>query len=66
VAIVKETSLASTFFVGELMTQFKTIQGITYRVLEPLTIVGLIYFLVTFVMSKLIALLERRMNASER
>ncbi len=48
------------------MTQFKTIQGITYRVLEPLTIVGLIYFLVTFVLSKLIALLERRMNASER
>ena len=66
VAIVKETSLASTFFIGELMTQFKTINGITLRVLEPLTIVGIIYFLVTFVMSKLIALLERRMNASER
>ena len=66
VAIVKETSLASTFFIGELMTQFKTINGITFRVLEPLTIVGIIYFLVTFVMSKLIALLERRMNASER
>ena len=29
VAIVKETSLASTFFIGELMTQFKTINGIT-------------------------------------
>jgi len=66
VAIVKETSLASTFFIGELMTQFKTINGITFRVLEPLTIVGIIYFLVTFVMSKLITLLERRMNASER
>lgn len=66
VAIVKETSLASTFFIGELMTQFKTINGITFRVLEPLTIVGIIYFLVTFVLSKLIALLERRMNASER
>ena len=66
VAVTKETSLASTFFIGELMTQFKTINGITFRVLEPLTIVGIIYFLVTFVMSKLIALLERRMNASER
>ena len=42
VAIVKETSLASTFFIGELMTQFKTINGITFRVLEPLTIVGII------------------------
>ena len=36
VAIVKETSLASTFFIGELMTQFKTINGLTFRVLEPL------------------------------
>ena len=66
VAIVKETSLASTFVIGELMTQFKTIQGITFRVLEPLTIIGIIYFLLTFVLSKLIALLERRMSASER
>ena len=66
VAIVKETSLASTFFIGELMTQFKTIQGITFRVLEALTIIGIIYFLLTFVLSKLIALLERRMSASER
>ena len=66
IAIVKETSLASTFFIGELMTQFKTINGITYRVLEPLTIVGLIYFVLTFTLSKLIALLERRLNASER
>ena len=66
VAIVKETSLASTFFIGELMTQFKTIQGITFRVLEPLTIIGIIYFLLTFILSKLIALLERRLSASER
>ena len=42
------------------------INGLTFRVLEPLTIVGIIYFGVTFIMSKLIALLERRMNASER
>ena len=66
ITVIKETSLASTFFIGELMTQFKTINGITYRVLEPLTIVGIIYFLLTFILSKLIALLERRLNASER
>lgn len=66
IAVVKETSLASTFFIGELMTQFKTINGITFRVLEPLTIVGLIYFLLTFVLSKLTAVLERRLSAGER
>lgn len=65
IAVVKETSLASTFFIGELMTQFKSINGITYRVIEPLTIVGLIYFTLTFGLSKLITLLERRLNASE-
>lgn len=65
IAIVKETSLASTFFIGELMTQFKTINGITFRVLEPLTIVGIIYFVLTFTVSKLIGVLERRLNASE-
>lgn len=65
IAVVKETSLASTFFIGELMTQFKSINGITYRVIEPLTIVGMIYFTLTFGLSKLITLLERRLNASE-
>lgn len=66
IAVVKETSLASIFFIGELMTQFKAINGITFRVLEPLTIVGIIYFLLTFVLSKLIALLERRLSAGEQ
>lgn len=65
IAVIKETSLASTFFIGELMTQFKTINGFTYRVLEPLTIVGLIYFVLTFGLSKLITLLERKLNAGE-
>lgn len=66
VAVIKETSLASTFFVGDLMTQFKTINGITYRVLEPLIIVGIIYFILTFTLSKGVSALERRMKASDR
>ena len=65
IAVVKETSLASIFFIGELMTQFKAINGLTFHVLEPLTIVGIIYFLLTFTLSKLIALLERKLNAGE-
>ena len=65
IAVVKETSLASTFFVGELMTQFKTINSISYRVLEPLTIVGIIYFLLTFIVSKLVKALERKLSAGD-
>jgi len=65
VAVTKETSLASTFYVGDLMTQYQTISGKTYLVIEPLIIIGVIYFVVTFAMSKLIAVLERRLKAGD-
>ena len=65
VAITKETSLASTFYVGDLMTQYQTISGKTYMVIEPLIIIGVIYFVVTFTMSKLIAVLERRLKSGD-
>ena len=65
VAITKETSLASTFYVGDLMTQYQTISGKTYLVLEPLIIIGMIYFVVTFVMSKLVAVLEKKLKEGD-
>ena len=65
VAVTKETSLASTFFVGDLMTQYQTISGKTYLVLEPLIIIGVIYFILTFSMSKMIAVLERRLKSDD-
>ena len=65
VAITKETSLASTFYVGDLMTQYQTISGKTYMVIEPLIIIAVIYFVVTFTMSKLIAVLERKLKTDE-
>ena len=65
VAVTKETSLASTFYVGDLITQYQTISGKTYLVIEPLVIIGVIYFVVTFTMSKLIAVLERRLKSGD-
>ncbi|MCI6268329.1 MAG: amino acid ABC transporter permease [Clostridiales bacterium] len=65
VAITKETSLASTFYVGDLMTQYQTISGKTYLVLEPLIIIGVIYFVVTFTMSKFVALLEQKLKEGD-
>ncbi len=62
VTIVKESSLASTFFVGDLMTQYKTINGTMYLAIEPLIIVSLIYFVLGFVLSKGVAMIERRMK----
>lgn len=66
VMMIKDTSLASTFFVGELMTVWQTVRGVLYLSIEPLIIVGCIYFIVTFSLSKGIYYMERRMSANER
>ena len=65
VTVTKETSLASTFYIGDLMTQHSIIKGKTYLVIEPLIIIGIIYFVITFTMSKLIAVLERKLSTDE-
>jgi len=65
IAMVKETSLASVFFVGELMTSYRTVQSTTYLALQSLTIVGIIYFVLNFVLSRLVLLMERRLKVSD-
>ena len=65
ISTVKGTSLASVFFVGELMTSYKSVQSATFLALESLTIVGIIYFILNFVLSKLLVLLERRLTISD-
>lgn len=62
VTVIKETSLASTFFVGELMTSYQIVKGNTFQSLPTLMIVGIIYFVITFALSKVIGLFERRMK----
>lgn len=65
ISTVKGTSLASVFFVGELMTSFKTVQSATFLALQSLTIVGAIYFALNFVLSRLLGVLERRLTVSD-
>lgn len=63
IMVVKETSLASTFFVGELMTAYLKVKGYTYLTMECLIIVGVLYFALTYILSKLLKSMERRMKA---
>ncbi len=62
VTIIKETSLASTFFVGELMTSYLIVKGATFSSLPTLMIVGIIYFVITFILSKIIGVFERKLK----
>ena len=65
VTMIKETSLASTFYIGDLMTSYLAVKGRTYLALECQLIVGAIYFVLTFTLSKLIGLYERRLKSHD-
>lgn len=62
ITIIKETSLASTFYIGELMTVYYTVIGVTHNSLPTLMIIGVIYFVVNFALSKLLKYVERKMK----
>ena len=63
ITVIKETSLASTFFVGELMTSYLIVKGNTYLSTECLIIVAVLYFVLTFTLSKILGVAERKMKA---
>jgi amine acid ABC transporter, permease protein, 3-TM region, His/Glu/Gln/Arg/opine family len=65
ITMIKETSLASVFFYDELMTTYKIVQSNTARSMEPLIVIAIIYFFLTFILSKMVGLMERRMAASD-
>ena len=61
IMMLKETSLASTFFLGDIMTSYQIVKGATYLTLEPLTIIAIIYLCVTFPLSKIVERFEKKM-----
>ena len=65
ISTVKGTSLASTFFVPELSTSYKTVQSATFLALQSLTIAGIIYFLLDLLLSWMLRKLERRLQESD-
>ena len=62
VTVIKESSIVSVIGIGDLMFRTNDVIAVTYRSLPALAIAAVIYFLLTFVSSRLIALAERRMR----
>ena len=62
IMMLKETSLASTFFLYDLMTVCNLVKGAEYLTLEPMTIVALIYLCITFPLSKLVGHWEKKLS----
>ena len=63
--MLKNTSLASTFFIGELMTSWRTVQTATYKPIPALMIVGVIYLMMTWTLTLLLNRFERRLAESD-
>jgi polar amino acid transport system permease protein len=60
VSMFKQTALLSTITVLELLAQGMAIGQITYRFVEPLTLVGAFYFLVSYLSARALRTLETR------
>ena len=67
IMVIKETSLASQIDagIGELMSVKRQITAATYINLEPYFIIAFIYFIVTFSLSKVVRLVEKRLESHE-
>lgn len=66
VSIIKESSQVSVIGVAELMYTSNTIRGISFKSFEPLIIVSLLYFVLTFIATAFIQKMEKRMAVSNR
>jgi His/Glu/Gln/Arg/opine family amino acid ABC transporter permease subunit len=66
VTIIKTSSQVSVIGMAELMYAADTIRGISFRPMEPLIIVAVIYFVLTFSISQLLGVLERHLAKSTR
>ncbi|MDF2524845.1 MAG: artQ2 [Clostridiales bacterium] len=65
VVVIKESSIASVIGITELMYNAETVRGNTFKPFEPLLIAAVMYFCMTFPLSKLLAYAERRMRAGD-
>jgi polar amino acid transport system permease protein len=65
IVLIKESSIVSVVGIHDLMYNADTVRGNTYLPFEPLVIAALIYFTITFILSKLLSLLERRMRTGD-
>jgi His/Glu/Gln/Arg/opine family amino acid ABC transporter permease subunit len=66
ITIIKESAIVSLAAVGEIMYQADRVRGATFSGVEPYLYAAMIYFVITFTLSKVLGKLERRLHKSDR
>lgn len=65
IMMIKETSLASTFYINELMRTKIILQSTYFLTWQPLFVIAFIYYVLTSVLTKGVSLLEKRLSVSD-
>ncbi|WP_026895281.1 amino acid ABC transporter permease [Clostridiisalibacter paucivorans] len=65
ITVIKESAIVSVIGVPELMYNADTIRGNTFKPFAPLVVAAILYFILTFTLSKGLGIVERRMKASD-
>ncbi|HDC9259335.1 TPA: ABC transporter permease subunit [Staphylococcus aureus] len=66
VTLIKESSIVSTIGVGEIMFNAQVVQGISFDPFTPLLVAAALYFVLTFVLTRIMNMIEGRLNASDQ
>jgi polar amino acid transport system permease protein len=65
IVLVKESAIVSVIGIHDLMYNADTVRGISFKPFTPLFIAAIIYFIITFTLSKLVGKLEGRLRAGD-
>jgi arginine/lysine/histidine transport system permease protein len=65
ITVIKESSIVSVIGINELMYNTQTVQSNSFRPFEPLIVVAVMYFIMTFTLSKVLGKVERGMRSRD-
>lgn len=65
ISVIKESSMVSVIGVAELMYNAGIVRGNTALGLEPVVVAAVIYFIITFTLTRVLGYVERRMKVSD-
>ena len=62
VTVIKESSIVSVIGIADLMFRTNDVISLSYKSLECLAVAALIYFVLTFISSRIVSLAERKLS----
>lgn len=66
ISLIKETAIVTMVGIPDLMHQANVVRSVTFKAFAPLLTAAAIYFTLTYSLSRLIAIMERRLSAGDK